>query len=207
MLPIQPDAFKNEKEYDLYSTLVEHYENRVDLVLSTETENFLIDLIHMPRPNLNKAIQIQGKAMGIYTMNYPQIIKMPSIIGKHIHIMNSEIYASVQPLIEQYWRTGLISLNGILVQELIEKMDDYDLLEKIKQDTLNFGGTFLGWKYWIWQWMSNRSLISKNNSPLPADFLKEYLLEMKAGLLLDFHLEFNDFYNKIQNDVLEEWSG
>lgn len=52
------------REYDVYSNLVEHYENLVDTTLNAESEELLLNLIHLPRESMNLALTSQAALLG-----------------------------------------------------------------------------------------------------------------------------------------------
>jgi hypothetical protein len=52
------------REYDVYSNLVEHYENLVDSTLNAESEELLLNLIHLPRQSMNLALTSQAALLG-----------------------------------------------------------------------------------------------------------------------------------------------
>ncbi|CAO3666489.1 unnamed protein product [Rhizopus microsporus] len=198
-----------EEEYDNYSIVVQNYENLVDTVLSSESEIFLIELTHQPRIKLNQALKIQANALGIHNITYSQIVKMPVIIGKRIHEMNTEIYKSVESIVLLYWNTAdtsFSSLNAMIAQELIERIDDYDLLNRVKQDILAYDSTspFLSsWvKHWITSFFSNRIVLNHDEEQIEYNFLRQHVSNIKADLLLNLHAQFMDLYTKIQDGII-----
>ncbi|CEI90374.1 hypothetical protein RMCBS344292_04700 [Rhizopus microsporus] len=198
-----------DEEYDSYSTVVQNYENLVDTVLSSESEIFLIELTHQPRIKLNQALKIQANALGIHNITHSQIVKMPVIIGKRIHEMNTEIYKSVESIVSLYWTTidtSFSSLNAIIAQELIERIDDYDLLNRVKQDILAYDSTsssLLSWvKRWITNFFSNRIVLNHDEEQIEYNFLKQHVSNIKADLLLNLHAQFMDLYTKIQDGII-----
>ncbi|CEG73535.1 hypothetical protein RMATCC62417_08896 [Rhizopus microsporus] len=198
-----------DEEYDSYSTVVQNYENLVDTVLSSESEIFLIELTHQPRIKLNQALKIQANALGIHNITHSQIVKMPVIIGKRIHEMNTEIYKSVESIVSLYWTTidtSFSSLNAMIAQELIERIDDYDLLNRVKQDILAYDSTsssLLSWvKRWITNFFSNRIVLNHDEEQIEYNFLKQHVSNIKADLLLNLHAQFMDLYTKIQDGII-----
>ncbi|KAI9283157.1 hypothetical protein BY458DRAFT_448516 [Sporodiniella umbellata] len=204
-----PIEYKTSAEEDMYFSAIEHYQNRVDIVLSSETEEFLIDLIHLPEKERRQVIEIQGNTLGIDLLSYSQRVKMPAIIGQHIHTMNNKVYDSVYTIITRHWSSlreqdvtlKLMYLNSLLAQELIEVIDQYNLLEKVKQDTLRFHRSYrFSWPLFQWppKW-----LVTQNSRALELDFLSKYLSEIKAGLLLDLHSEFIPFLTRILDNSFD----
>ncbi|CEG76508.1 hypothetical protein RMATCC62417_11398 [Rhizopus microsporus] len=197
-----------DEEYDSYSTVVQNYENLVDTVLSSESEIFLIELTHQPRIKLHQALKIQANALGIHNITHSQIVKMPVIIGKRIHEMNAEIYKSVESIVSLYWNTvdtSFSSLNAMIAQELIERIDDYDLLNRVKQDILAYDSTssLSSWiKHRITSFFSSRIVPSHDEEQFECNFLKQHLSNVKADLLLDLHAQFMDLYTKIQDGII-----
>lgn len=138
-----------------------------------------------------------------------QIVKMPVIIGKRIHEMNTEIYKSVESIVSLYWNTidtSFSSLNAMIAQELIERIDDYDLLNRVKQDILAYDSTsssLLSWvKRWITNFFSNRIVLSYDEEQIEYNFLKQHVSNIKADLLLNLHAQFMDLYTKIQDGII-----
>lgn len=137
---------------------------------------------------------------------------MPVIIGKRIHEMNTEIYKSVESTVSFYWNTvdkdaPFSSLNAIIAQGLIERIDDYDLLGRVKQDILAYASTSSSWaRHWITSFFSNRLVLSneeqQQQQQLEYNFLKQHLSNVKASLLLELHVHFMDLYTKIQDGII-----
>jgi hypothetical protein len=134
---------------------------------------------------------------------------MPMIIGRHVHGMNAKIYQSIEPTIKLYWHTvsnDLSSLNGIFAQELLEEIDNYDLLNKVRQDINAISSSSSSWmKHWIINLFSNRIIIL-DHEMLELDFLRDYISNIKTSLLLELHLQFMDFYTKMQTDMIDQLS-
>lgn len=59
------DWYKLNEEYDIYQTTVEHYEGIVDLILSTESEDLLYNLLHLPKESLNEILHLQAELIGV----------------------------------------------------------------------------------------------------------------------------------------------
>lgn len=69
-IPSQANMDTNtDDDYDLYVNVIEHYQNMMDVVISSESEDLLINLIHMPKLSLHRALKIQGNALGIHDLS------------------------------------------------------------------------------------------------------------------------------------------
>ncbi|KAG1447472.1 hypothetical protein G6F56_009250 [Rhizopus delemar] len=187
------------EEEECYVNTIEHYENIVDVVLSSESEELLINLSHIPRATLDHTLQTQAYAMGIYPLNRLQRVKMPVIIGKHIHEMNLRIYQSIQPTIDHYWSIvynqetqPLSSLNGIIAQHLMDQIDAYNLLGKIKQDLDQIASA--SYRDLFFRWF---------REPEELDFLSQHVSDIKTSLLLELHIQLMDFLTRIQVETME----
>ena len=53
------------KEYDMFSSVTEYYENVIDEVLSSQSEELLLNLIHLPFDERSDVLQAQAKYLGI----------------------------------------------------------------------------------------------------------------------------------------------
>lgn len=54
-----------EAQYDVYQTIMDHYENVVDNSISSSSEHLLLNLIHRPREELNLALATQMELIGL----------------------------------------------------------------------------------------------------------------------------------------------
>ncbi|KAG0936580.1 hypothetical protein G6F32_010055 [Rhizopus arrhizus] len=211
-IPSQANMDTNtDDDYDLYVNVIEHYQNMMDVVISSESEDLLINLIHMPKLSLHRALKIQGNALGIHDLSYRQITKMPVIIGKQIHDMNAELYQSVESFVNSHWqamshkdrKVSLTELNSLLAQDVIEKIDEYNFLHKIKRDILAVpSGPFWN-NHWLFQWFSNRVVFIEEDA-IELDFLRQHLSNIKTGLLLEFQVQFMDFYSRMKDDAFDQ---
>lgn len=159
---------------------------------------------------------------------------MPIIIGKHVQLMNAKVYQSIENIVTLYWHTiwdpkllthdtqqedlilsFLSSFNGIVAKKLIEEIDDYELLDLIKSDIINTSAeqvseesTIVASAYsWLTQWFqfpSSSGVFRK--SDLEVDFLRHYLAEIRTNLLMELHMQFMDFFSKIETDIFDQLS-
>lgn len=255
------------EEYGIYSTMVDYYENLVDLTLSSESEELLIDLIHLPRTSMNHILNLQANLIGMEkltgkmhikrsqrenthimcSMLDKQLLQMPSIIGKHIQQMNTKLFKSVEEVITIHWSTFwdirileenqedlmlsfLTSFNGIVAKKLMDGMDNYDLLEKIKDDIMSITtaeesdlpatSVLPSWlqtlkhdirSVLLWLWEDNGCTGKTSNkntasSDMEIDFLRQHLANIRASLLMELHTQFMDFYSRLQADILDQLS-
>lgn len=75
-LPLEIESYQtsikantlSDQETEAYLNAVEHYENIVDAVLSSESEELLIDLSHVPKTSLHRSLKIQANALGIHNI-------------------------------------------------------------------------------------------------------------------------------------------
>lgn len=164
-----------------------------------------------------------------------QMVRMPSIIGKHIQQMNANIFQSIEQVITIHWSTFwdskmleadqddmllsfLSSFNGIVAKRLMDEMDTYDLLEKIKRDVLSIPDalpappsswmhTFKNEIYTIWNSLTNMTSQQQGlTSDMEIDFLRQHLANIRTSLLMELHTQFMDFYSRIQADILDQLS-
>jgi hypothetical protein len=150
---------------------------------------------------------------------------MPSLVGKHIQAMNTHIYESIESIVNLYWPTVwnkkllyaddqedilsfLSAFNGIVAKNLIEQVDDYNLLEKVKQDMMALYEKEQE-KSWFHWFSSTKEMILSNNDLLPktkeANFLRQHVTDIRTNLLLELHLQFMDFFTRIQSDIIEQF--
>lgn len=52
------------QEYTVYNSAIEYYENLVDTTLSSESEELLINLIHLPKESMKNILTLQAESMG-----------------------------------------------------------------------------------------------------------------------------------------------
>lgn len=73
------DSYQLQEEYSVYQSVVEHYESIVDQTLSSESEDLLYDLIHLPKQTLREILYLQS-----------QLIGADSLTGKYTkHVLKS----------------------------------------------------------------------------------------------------------------------
>jgi hypothetical protein len=166
-----------------------------------------------------------------------QLIKMPSIIGKHIQAMNAEVFNSIEPTIKLFWRTiwdpnmlsveeqnedyimsFLSSFNGVIAKKLMDQMDDYHLLEHITHDLVSIGAlgmdTEQGCNDILWRCLFKKlpsrqtttKLTKIKLADLETDFLRQHLSDLRTSLLMSLHVQFMDFYVRIQSDIMDTLS-
>jgi HPt (histidine-containing phosphotransfer) domain-containing protein len=184
-----------------------------------------------------------------------QMIKMPSIIGKHVQKMNDQVYQSIENIITLYWHTiwdprllakkdgqeehilsFLSGFNGIVAKKLMDKIDEYDLIGEIKADIISSSSAFIKTvseeeddeeEISLFSWLNNSmmdlftsathalsrssatgSLSSKSKlaTNLETDFLREYLSDIRTSLLMELHIQFMDFFTRIQTDIVDQLS-
>ncbi|KAI8889374.1 hypothetical protein K501DRAFT_329172 [Backusella circina FSU 941] len=139
-----------EAQYDVYQTIMDYYENTVDNSISSSSEHLLLNLIHLPREELNFALATQMELIGLNDIPENEMYRLPSIIGKNIHEMNAHIYSLIQSLVLKNWHSiGLsdmvsseksdtisfmTSFNSAMAKSLLNEIRGYNLEEKIKQD-------------------------------------------------------------------------
>lgn len=177
---------------------------------------------------------------------------MPSIIGKHVQEMNAQVYQSIENIITLYWHTiwdprllskksqdqeqeehimsFLSAFNGIVAKKLMEKIDEYDLIQEIKGDLLDLKSfeskqfqheqevAELTWFDWLVICCKSFFLTTTTDKTpttvttknkyfdLETDFLHEYLSDMRTGLLMELHIQFMDFFTRIQTDIVDQLS-
>ncbi|KAI9250038.1 hypothetical protein BY458DRAFT_444983 [Sporodiniella umbellata] len=182
------------KEEESYNDAIEHFQNVVDVILSSESEDTLINLSHIPKAVMDETLDIQAYALGLYPLSDLQKNKMPAIIGKNIQAMHLKIYESILPTVDQAWPAiqkesqPLSSLNGIVAHALINHIDSYDLLATVKQDLeqVGSGSRRAWWKPWR---------LPRDNS---IDLLTEFVANVKTSLLLELHAQLADLLTRVQ---------
>lgn len=167
---------------------------------------------------------------------------MPSIIGKHVQAMNAKVFNSVEPSIKLFWRTiwdpkmlsvdhqsqehimsFLASFNGIIAKKLMDQMDDYNLLKRIRQELISISASdmeeeqlekdcsdriWIGWC--VSKLLPSRLVATKltktNIAGSQSNFLGEHLSDLRTNLLMELHIQFMDFYVRIQSDIIDTLS-
>lgn len=167
-----------------------------------------------------------------------QLNKMPSIIGKHVQAMNTKVYESIENIITLYWHTiwdpklltkhtnidnqeehilsFLSSFNGIIAKNLMNEIEEYELLLKIKSDVLDLSDTIEQQKeeqesLFVFDWFKStfNTLFSSAKTTrieLEDDFLRQHLTDIRTSLLMELHIQFMDFFTRIQTDIIEQLS-
>ncbi|KAI7894599.1 uncharacterized protein EV154DRAFT_414833 [Mucor mucedo] len=221
------------QEYDVFSSVTDFYENVVDTTLCSDSEDLLLNLIHLTKESKNTALRSQAQLLGLDALTDKQLVQMPIIIGRHVQQMNAKVYQSIENIVTLYWHTiwdpkllthdaqqedlilsFLSSFNGIVAKKLIEEIDDYELLEIIKSDIINTSAeqlldesTIVASAYsWLTQWFKFPSNSAFRKSDLEVDFLRHYLSEIRTNLLMELHIQFMDFFSKIETDIFDQLS-
>lgn len=150
---------------------------------------------------------------------------MPSLIGKHIQVMNTNTYESIESIVNLYWPTVwdkrllyadnqeeilsfLSALNGIVAKKLIDQVDEYNLLEKIKQDMMAlYEKEQEPWFHWF---SSTKEMLLSNDDSWSAteqepNFLRQHVTDIRTSLLMELHIQFMDFFTRIQSDIIEQF--
>ncbi|CEP09014.1 hypothetical protein [Parasitella parasitica] len=217
-----PNAGTTEiQAYSVYSSILEYYEALVDATLSIQSEELLITLIHLPKESRNRILTSQAESMGFKTISDKQLNKMPSLIGKHIQAMNANVYASLEPIVNSYWSTlwdnkllyasnqeeilsFLSSLNRVVAKKLIDQVDNYHLLEKIKQDMVSLYQE----KPWVGWFFSTKTIVLSFGDDVTdqdSEFLRQHVADTRTSLLMELHIQFMDFFTRIQTDIAENF--
>ncbi|KAI8098284.1 uncharacterized protein B0P05DRAFT_521252 [Gilbertella persicaria] len=194
----------------------------------------------MPTDAKYQLLDTQAKLLGIeQSLSEKQLLKIPAMIGKHVQAMNTKVCESVEPTIQRYWKTLwtipnnelledkqdqiislLSSLNGMMASRLIDRMDNYMFIDRVKQDVVDMVASYspVPCKQitktrfsWFFDWVPlfsecDRMLITKQlkNSDMELDFLRQHLSELKTNLLMKLHIQFIDFYARIQTDIIDQ---
>ncbi|KAI8373278.1 hypothetical protein BD560DRAFT_350805 [Blakeslea trispora] len=150
--PFENKPQHRSEEYILYTEIVRHYENLVDTALNAQSEELLLYLIYMPTDSKYQLLEAQVRLLGIdQAISKKQLLKIPSIISKHVQTMNAQVYESIHSTIQRHWKTlwedafsspdtaepGLSNLlssfNSILATKLVDQMDEYMLVERVQE--------------------------------------------------------------------------
>lgn len=150
---------------------------------------------------------------------------MPSLIGKHIQVMNTNVYESIESIVNLYWPTVwdkrllyadnqeeilsfLSAFNGIVAKKLIDQVDEYNLLEKIKQDMMAlYEKEQESWFHWF---SSTKEMLLSNDDSWPTteqepNFLRQHVTDIRTSLLMELHIQFMDLFTRIQSDIIEQF--
>ncbi|KAI8639709.1 hypothetical protein BD408DRAFT_434924 [Parasitella parasitica] len=226
-LPVQQQAYSSSntdtieiQAYSVYSSILEYYENLVDATLSTESEELLLNLIHLPKDSRNRILASQAESMGFRTISDKQLNNMPSLIGKHIQAMNANVYASIESIVKSHWPilweskllhtsnqeeilSFLSSLNSIVARKLKDQVDSYHLLDKIKQDMVPLYRE-TSWYSWFGSTKTIVLSLGDNVNEQDLDFLRQHVADIGANLLMELHTQFMDFFTRIRSDIVEQ---
>ncbi|KAI7902152.1 uncharacterized protein BX663DRAFT_436055 [Cokeromyces recurvatus] len=214
------EQWYSSQEYDMYSTIVDYYENLVDSILNTESEVLLLNLIHLPKDALNNILTLQAKELlESKSISKKQLDKMPAIVGRYIQMMNDHIFYSIEPTIKLHWnlsdkediQTFLFTLNDIVIKTLLNDMNQFHLLDKVRNELMilstnhneKVSMTVYEWiKYRLLQknWISTSTVTVSDIVEL--EFLKHYLNEIRTRLLIESNSQFIDFYTRLRYDLI-----
>lgn len=156
---------------------------------------------------------------------------MPSIIGKHVQALNTKVYDSIENTLTLYWHTiwdpkllsqaedaeehilsFLSSFNSIVAKSLMDQIEEYQLLQQIRYDVLNLNINNEESLVSFFDWIKNPfdSLFStkkpKQMMELEDDFLRQHLTDIRTSLLMELHIQFMDFFARVQSDIIEQLS-
>lgn len=65
----QQENWFMSQEYDVFSSITDYYENMVDTTLNSESEDLLIDLVHLPQESKTKILINQAHLIGIESLS------------------------------------------------------------------------------------------------------------------------------------------
>lgn len=166
---------------------------------------------------LNKMPNIIGKH--IQEMNSKVHQTIENIVTLYWHTIWDPKLLTHNAQQEELILSFLSSFNGIVAKKLIETIDEYELIEMIKSDLINVSSaeeiTPLGSATVVssaYSWLKNlfktptNTVTTFRKSDLETDFLRQYLSEIRTSLLMELHIQFMDFFTKIQADILEQLS-
>lgn len=222
------------QEYDMFSSVTDYYENIVDSTLSSQSEELLLNLIHLNQGAKERILQAQAHYLGIELLSEKQLAKMPSIIGKHVQAMNTKVYDSIENTLTLYWHTiwdpkllseseddvedhilsFLSSFNSIVAKSLMDQIEEYQLLQQIRYDVLNVDvdneeqAVVVSFFDWIKSPIDNlfSTKKPKQTIELEDDFLRQHLTDIRTNLLMELHIQFMDFFARVQTDIIEQLS-
>ena len=150
---------------------------------------------------------------------------MPAIIGKHVQALNTKVYESVEEAITLQWHTiwnpnvltrtsdqeeqvlsFLSSFNTIVAKDLMNQIEDYDLLQKVKTDLSSVSPLVIEEESTL-NWLKNtmNGFLSQKEQTFDFtdDFLRQHITDIRTGLLIELHIQFMSFFTKIQTDIIE----
>lgn len=61
----QEDEWFMSQEYDIFSSITDFYENVVDTTLSSDSEDLLLNLIHLTKESKNTILKSQAQSFGM----------------------------------------------------------------------------------------------------------------------------------------------
>lgn len=155
-----------------------------------------------------------------------QLNKMPSLIGKHIQAMNTHVYESIDPIVKHHWPavwdkkllyadgqeeilSFLSSLNGVVAKQLMDQMDAYDLLERVKQDMVALYEREQAQSWFRWFAHVKKTVVLSFEDTVAeedANFLRQHVTDIRTSLLMELHVQFMDFFTRIQSDIIEQFA-
>lgn len=65
----QEENWFMSQEYDLFSTITDYYENMIDSTLNSESEDLLINLVHLPQEIKTQVLIKQAELIGIVSLS------------------------------------------------------------------------------------------------------------------------------------------
>ncbi|KAG1116727.1 hypothetical protein G6F42_013623 [Rhizopus arrhizus] len=212
------------QEYTVYSSVIEYYENLIDATLSSESEELLINLIHLPKESMKNILTLQAESMGFKTVSDKQLNKMPALVGKHIQAMNTHVYESIEPIVNSHWSavwdkkllyaddqeeilSFLSSLNGFVAKKLVDQVDNYNLLEKVKQDMVALYDREQEQSWFRWLSNTKKIVLSLEDTVTEEDanFLRQHITDIRTSLMMELHIQFMDFFTRIQSDIIDQF--
>lgn len=153
-----------------------------------------------------------------------QLNKMPALVGKHIQAMNTHVYESIEPIVNILWPavwdkkllyadnqeeilSFLSSLNGIVAKKLVDQVDNYDLLEKVKQDMVALYDREQEQSWFRWLSNTKKIVLSLEDTVTEEDanFLRQHITDIRTSLLMELHIQFMDFFTRIQSDIIDQF--
>lgn len=114
----------------------------------------------------------------------------------------------------------LSSFNSIVAKSLMDQIEEYQLLQQIRYDVLNVDVKNNNEKEeevssFFADWIKGPidHLFSTTKKPkqqtiieLEDDFLRQHLTDIRTNLLMELHIQFMDFFARVQTDIIEQLS-
>jgi hypothetical protein len=124
---------------------------------------------------------------------------------------------------QEHIMSFLSSFNGIIAKKLMDQMDEYNLLKHIRHDLISIGALDLEveelrkscndmpWFQWclfklLPSKLAKTKLTKTKIADLETDFLRQHLSDIRTSLLMELHIQFMDFYVRIQSDIIDTLS-